>query len=186
MRQHLLELGSLIETKTEHGISIISKNEPKRYYYEEEVPSLTLLMYNGSTIDGKDQTVSYIRKVCKARNESGFAILNLDPRVTGNPKNLKGSLFDSLNFNIISTVLENSETFVWIGWGGLVKGKTKILLPEEFRRMLESHHDRLVQIDRGKPMTWYPWHPAYLKRKRIPPEEIRLVPFDSNILKKYA
>ncbi|MGF6952438.1 hypothetical protein QF028_004943 [Neobacillus sp. B4I6] len=94
--------------------------------------------------------------------------------------------FDPVNFKIIKHIIKNSSSPVWLGWGTLVKNRTSVLLPLEFRQLLQENNSRMIQIEKEKSQGWYPWHPAYADRyARIKPKDLRLVPFDTKILNRY-
>ncbi|WP_430489156.1 DUF1643 domain-containing protein [Rossellomorea marisflavi] len=180
MWSNILQLGDFIKNETKKGISITSKDGTKRYYYQEGNPAHILIMFNPSTGDGNDQTVNYLREF-----NSNFAIVNLIPSVAGNPGMLTDNdfIFDPVNFRVIQEITNRTNIPIWIGWGELVKKKTQILLPKEFRELLTLHKKRLVQIDRTKSRKWFPLHPAYAKIN-IPVQDLKLASFDvKNVLK---
>jgi hypothetical protein len=182
--ENILKLGDFKTENTKNGISINSKNSTKRYYYQEgEKCDIILFLYNSASMNGKDKTIDYIRKI-----HPYFCIINLLPDVTGNPDGLPGGSIklDPINFKVISFVLNQTFAPIWVGWGELVRGNTNILFPKKLKDLLTFHGYRLFQIDRGKPQAIYPMHPSYPAiYKKKPPENIEFVPFNFKHLKSY-
>ncbi|MCF6139084.1 DUF1643 domain-containing protein [Pseudalkalibacillus berkeleyi] len=181
MWPHILGNSGFKKVVTKYGTAITSKKGTKRYYYWEGDPDYILILFNASTADGDDETVRYLREF-----HPNFSIVNLIPTVAGKPEKLteKDYLFDQINFQVIEGVLNETNIPVWIGWGELIKKKTRILLPKEFRELLTQHKERLVQIERGKPGKWFPMHPAFAKIN-IPVQELKLARFDVKYVLNY-
>lgn len=172
------------------GITFVSADDLKRYYFTRRLDEhlgkkLTLLMYNPSTLSGKDKTVIYIEKVCRHHGFGSYEIINLIPLKGGNPE-LIDWYFDDINLKIISRVLSLDTNPIWVGWGRLIKGKTQTLFPSKLKNLLKQHADRLVHIQNmpGKQNRKYPLHPSWLS-KNCTIEETMFVPFNAKHLDSY-
>ncbi|MEV5024779.1 DUF1643 domain-containing protein [Paenibacillus sp. LPE1-1-1.1] len=165
----------------------------ERYYYFCVVdPSLdkklTIFLYNPSSLIGKDKTINYIKELCKHHGYGSFEIVNLIPQTGGNP-DLVNECFDELNLQIVSNVLEHGSSHVWVGWGGLIKGRTKVLFPTELKYLLKKHSARLIRVQyspknrRGK----YPLHPSYLctRKRKVPVENTYFTHFEAKHIDSY-
>ncbi|WP_138494356.1 DUF1643 domain-containing protein [Paenibacillus pinistramenti] len=174
------------------GITFVSAGDMKRYYFAQTIDEerldkqLTILMYNPSTLSGNDKTVAYIEKVCMCHGFGSYNIINLIPQKGGNPSSIS-VYFDDSNLDILSRVLNQAATPVWIGWGQLIKGKSQELFPKELKDLLRNHASRLIRVKMipDKYNGKYPVHPSYLRRKHFPVENIEFVPFDINHLESY-